>query len=175
MPKTRVQKEQLLAELKDKLSKMQSVVLTSFCHLKSRALFELRDNLSAQGIDYKVVKNNLLKIALASQKLTIPDEILDQPLALAFSYQDEVEPAKIIYQFAQNNEGFRILGGLINGQFNQPEQIRALALLPSRKELYCRLINSLNFPRHFLLYVLTFNQRKLTQILRGFERSIQND
>lgn len=166
MRRTKAQKQQIIADYLEKLKKAESVILTSFSGLKTKSLFELKDRLFEKEIEYKVVKNRLLSLALKDQKIEIPSEILDKPLALAFSYQDEIEPAKIIHDFAKENENLEILGGIQNREFIAPEKIKALALLPSREELYLRLIGSLNMPKLKLLNILSQNQRSLVNILK---------
>jgi large subunit ribosomal protein L10 len=167
MRRTRAQKEQLVSDYIEKLKKAKSVIFTSFSGLKTKSLFELKDKLFEKKIDFKVVKNSLLNLALKGEGINIPSEILDRPLALAFSSDDEVEPAKLIYDFAKENENLEILGGILDRNFADVEKIKSLAMLPSREELYFRLINTINAPKYRLLNVLTQNQIKLIYMLKA--------
>ncbi|MCX6806523.1 MAG: 50S ribosomal protein L10 [Candidatus Berkelbacteria bacterium] len=167
MPKTREQKEQLLKSYEESLKKVKSIILTKFSGLKTKNLFELKDELLKKGINYKVIKNRIFNLALKGKKIEIPSEILDEPLALAFSIEDEIEPAKIIYNFTKENDKLEILGALTDGKFVTPDKIKALALLPGRQELYARLIRAINAPRYRLLNSLTYNPRVLINILHS--------
>ena len=167
MPKTRQQKEQLVANYTDKLARVKSIVLTKFSSLKTKNLFELRDRLLEKGIEYKVIKNRLFNIALKNKKIEIPSEILDEPLALAFSDDDEIEPAKIIYNFAKENNKLEILGGIMEDKFVDVDKINALAILPGREELYARLVGAIQMPEYRLINALTYNQRALINILKS--------
>jgi large subunit ribosomal protein L10 len=167
MRRTRPQKEQLVSDYIEKLKKTKSVILTSFSGLKTKNLFELKDKLFEKGIDFKVVKNRILNLALKGQGIEIPVALLDKPLALAFSYKDEIEPAKIIYDFSKENENLEILGGILDKDFIDVEKIKSLAMLPSREELYLRLVNTINAPKYRLLNVLTQNQIKLIYMLKA--------
>lgn len=170
MPKTKEQKSQLLADYKDNLKKVKAIVLTKFSSLKTKKLFELKDQLFEKEIDYKVIKNRIFNIALKEQGIEIPSEILDEPLALAFSYNDEIEPAKIIYNFAKENERLEILGGISNKKFLDAVTIKTLALLPGREDLYARLVRVINTPRYKLIGALKYNQIALVNILSQIKK-----
>jgi len=172
MSKSREKKEQIVQDYLKRLEKSKSVILTNFSGLKTKNLLKLKDQLSEKGINLKVVKNRLLLLALQDQGIEIPTEILDQPLALAFSSQDEIEPAKIIWQFSQENENLEILGGIFDKKFVEAEKIKVLAMLPSREELYARLVGSINAPKFRLLNVLNQNQRNFIYILKQYQKSI---
>lgn len=171
MPKTKEQKEKIVKDLEDRFSKIKMAILTDFSGLKTKEISELRDKLGEKGIDYKVVKNTLLNLALASSKIEIPDEILEKPIAIAFGYKEEIEPCKIIFNFAKEHENLEILGGIEKNNFIDVEKIKSLAILPSHEELYARLIGSLNSPKFRLLNVLSQNQRKLIYILNQYLRN----
>jgi len=170
MPKTRQQKEQMLSDYEEKLQKAKAIVFTTLVGLKTKDLFGLKNQLFEKGIDFKVVKNRLLEMVLKNHKIKTPSEISDKPLALAFSYEDEITPTKIIYNFAKENEKLEILGGIIDKKFVEPDKIKTLALLPSREDLYSRLIVSLNMPRYRLINLLTVNQYKLIYILKKMQQ-----
>lgn len=172
MPKTREQKEQLLQDYNEGLKKAQAIILVDFSMVKSKDLFRLKDALYEKRIDFKVVKNKILNLALKDQKIEIPSEILDHPLGLAFSDKDEIEPAKIIYEFTKENDKLEILGGILNREFTDGGKITALAMLPSREELYFRFLGALNAPKFRLLNALTQNQNKLIYLLKTYLNQI---
>lgn len=163
--KTRQQKEQIVQDYVEKLKKAKSVILASFLGLKTKDLFKLKTQLT-QKADFKIVKNKLLGLALKMEKIEIPEEILDKPLALAFSCEDEMTAAKIIYDFAKENEGLEIFGGIQDKEFVEAEKIKILAMLPSHEELHARLVFSLSAPKSKLLNILTQNQNKLIYLLK---------
>lgn len=170
MPKTRKEKEQLVADYEEKLGQSKSIVFTTFSGLKTQALNELKNQLFEKGFSYGVAKNRLLQRVLKDQKIEIPSEILDKPLFLVFSSQDEISPAKIVFKFSKDNEALVILGGLIDKEFVDAEKVKTLALLPSREELLAKLLNVINSPRIRLQNVLTINQRKLLFLLKNIQK-----
>lgn len=164
---TKEQKKELIDQLKDRFSRSKAIVFTDYHGLKVKEVSDLRTKLKEKGIDYKVTKNTLVKIVLKEKNLKIDQAILDKPTALAFSYDDEVEPNKIIYQFSKNSEKLEILGAIINGEFMGVDQVKSLALLPSREELYAKVVGSIAAPLSGLISVLQGNLRGLVSVLKS--------
>ncbi|MNR46416.1 50S ribosomal protein L10 [compost metagenome] len=82
------------------------------------------------------------------------DSVLTGPTAIAFSKEDAVAPAKILSDFAKKNEALKLKGGVIEGQFMDAVQIKAIADLPSREGLLSMLLSVLQAPmRNFALAV----------------------
>lgn len=169
MRKTKEEKREIVKDLIERLSKIKMALLVNYQGLKTKEISELREALSEKGIDFKVVKNTLLRLALKERKIEMPPEILDKPLALVFAYEDEIEPSKIVYEFSKEHENLEIFGG-IDGHFIDLEKIKSWALLPSRQELYFRLRESLIAPKFKLLNLLTYNQKKMISILRKWRK-----
>jgi large subunit ribosomal protein L10 len=166
MPKTRAQKEKLLQNYQEIATKAKAIIFAGFSGLKTRALFELRDKLFSQQIKSQVVKNRVFALALRESHQEIPQEILDQPLLVVYSFEDEIMPAKLVYEFSRENDKLQILGGLVDKNFSDREKIKALALLPSREELVMRLVSAIQSPRWRFLTLLRANQIKLIHILK---------
>ena len=100
---TKEQKKSLLEQLNDRFLRSKAAVFTNYQGLKVTDLNLLRGKLKEKGIDYKVVKNTLVKLALKEKGIAVEGEILDKPAAIAFGYDDEVEVNKIVYQFNKEN------------------------------------------------------------------------
>lgn len=169
---TREQKGQLIEDLVNRFLKAQSVVLVNYRGLKVGQIQELRRKLREKGIDFKVVKNTLLKLALAKSKLEIDQDLFKKPMALAFDYQDEIQPCKNLYEFSKTNEALEILGGVIDGQFISLEKVKSLASLPSREELYAKIVGSCAAPISGFVNVLAGNLRNLISVLRQYQERI---
>lgn len=164
MAKTRQEKEVHLAELEQALAG-KAIVLTKYTGLTVRDLSDLRAELRAVGGEYRVTKNTLLAKALAGRKMEIPQDILSLQLGIAISHTDEVEPNKIIVKFAKTHEPLQILGALIEGKFIDESSVRKLAALPSRDELYAKVVGSLAAPMSGLVNVMAGNLRGLVRVL----------
>jgi len=165
---TKDKKKEIINDLVDKLSRQKAVVLFDYTGLKVNDSQKLRDKLREQGIDCQVSRKTLIDLAL--EKAGFKDvkirEVAGQA-ALAFGYQDEILPAKIIYDFSKENENVKVLSGLINGEYLGNEAIISLAQLPSKQELLARLVGGIAAPLSGLNNVLSGNLRKLIFILKN--------
>ena len=171
MKLTREQKEQLVAKITDQLEKSKAVLLVNFSGLKVNEERILKKNLREQGIAFEVIKNTLFKIALKKAGVMVEEKLLDQPIALIWSAEDEVAPSKITVGFTKEFEKLKIVGGIIDQKFKSDEEIRILAALPDRQDLYAKLVGSLNAPMYRLVNVLQGNLRSLVYILQQYQKS----
>lgn len=155
----------MLATLTDRLGRSQSVVFISVQGVKVDEMEAIRSGLFEQGLQVQVAKNTLLKQALSAAGSEVPTELLDQPLALVFSYDDIVAGPKVVMPFTKDIESLQVLGGLMDKAFIQPTQVAALAKLPSREQLLGQLVGTLQAPISGLVNVLAGNIRGLVTVL----------
>ena len=167
MPKTRTQKEQEFADLKSMVNG-KAVVLTEYTGLTVKDMGDLRGKLRESGSSYRVVKTSLLAKALAEKNIEIPAEILTVQLAVASNLDDEVEPNRAVVDFAKTNEAINIKGAVINGEFVDESQVKALASLPGRDELLAKVVVSVSAPLSGMVNVLSGNLRGLVNVLKQY-------
>ena len=107
----------------------------------------LRRKLRAAGAEAQVAKKTLVRL-VAKQKgwPEIPAAVLDGPVFVAFSYQDQVVAAKALADFAKDHEQIKLIGGLLDGQVLSTAQVKELASMPSREELLAKFMGLLNTP-----------------------------
>lgn len=147
MAVTRNEKEQILGELIEKFSRSKSVVFADYRGLDVKGLSDLRKELRKGNAEAKVAKKTLIRLAAKEQKIDeIPGNVMEGPVFVAFSYEDEMSGIQILYKFAKSNDKLSLLGGVINGQVVGPEVIKQYAELPSREELLAKLVGSINSP-----------------------------
>ncbi|MBR6013123.1 MAG: 50S ribosomal protein L10 [Selenomonadaceae bacterium] len=144
-------KQAVVAEIKNWLDNAQGVVLTSYRGLNVATDTEMRRELRAAGVTYKVVKNTMLRIAAKEAGIEGLDPYLEGTTAIAFSESDPVAPAKILCGFMKKNklEDQGILTvkvGLLDKKVISDKEVKALANLPSREELVAKLLGSMNAP-----------------------------
>ena len=171
MKLTRTQKEQHVSQISQELLKNKAVLLANFSGLKVKEQRALKKKLRQQGIAFEVIKNTLFKIALKNTKIELDQKLLDQPIALIWSAEDEVSPAKITVDFTKVAETLQLVGAIIDQKFVDPEFVKQLAALPSREELYAKLVGSLNSPMSRLVNALQGNLRSLVYILKQYQES----
>jgi large subunit ribosomal protein L10 len=168
MPKTRVQKEELLQKLRDDV-KNRALLLVNYNGLTVAEINSLRDETFAAGCKVKVAKNTLLRKALRDSGVDIADAVLDQPLALIISPDDEVAISKLVQKFADGHDQAEILGGIIDGQFVDTDKVKLLSTLPGREELLARVVGSINAPISGFVQVMVGNLRGLVSVLKQYQ------
>lgn len=139
-------KIEAVESLAEKLKNAKSVVLTDYRGLTVAEVTDLRTKLRDENIEYRVIKNRLCKIALDAAGCDPMDEVLTGPTAIAFGYDDPVPAARVIYDFAKNNENLKPKGGLLNGKKINLATLERLSKLPSKEELLGRMLGSLQSP-----------------------------
>ncbi|HKM40862.1 MAG TPA: 50S ribosomal protein L10, partial [Patescibacteria group bacterium] len=169
MAKNKIQKQEIVRDLEEKIKKSKSIILTSFDGLGVKDNEELRNSLRQENGEYYVSKKTLLDLALKSNKINDLDvKGLDGKVAVVFAYEDQVSPAKVIFNFRKNNEGkIDFLGGVLDGKVISKEEVENLATLPSRSELLAKMVGSLNAPVSGLVNVLAGNLRALVTALKA--------
>ncbi len=165
----RESKEQVVAELADKLGSAKAAFLADYRGLNVEQLNKLRGELRNAGIDYRVVKNTLLKLAAKGTEIECLSDFAHGPTAIAIAPGDPVAPAKILSDFAKTNAKFELKGGALGGKPLSVADIRSLADLPSREVLLGRLLGSWNAPATNFVGVLAAVPRSFVQVLAAIQ------
>ena len=145
MSKNQELKKQVVSDIVKKFQDAQSVIIVNYNGLTVEQVTGLRAQFRAAGVDYCVLKNTLVRRALAELNIEGLDEVLNGPSAFAFGMNDPVSPAKIINDFITKNktEAISIKAGLLGSDVMTLDQIKSLAETPSREVLLARLLGSL--------------------------------
>ena len=138
------QKQQMVADLSEKLKTAAAGVFVDYCGLTVEEDTQLRNKLREANIEYSVVKNTLTKRAANEAGYTEFDEILNGPTALALSFDDVVAPARVLAEFAKGKDVFEIKAGFMEGKAMSLEEVTALSQIPSKDTLYAMLAGGLN-------------------------------
>ena len=141
--KEKIAEVQAIAE---RMEKSQSMVLANYSGLTVDQLTRFRTQCRAKAIECRVVKNRLAKIACDNANVSVMKDHLKGPTAILFGFESQVDPAQIVVAFAKDNEKMTIKGGMVDGQFLTPDQVVALSKVPSKDELYARMMGSINSP-----------------------------
>ncbi|GAM10974.1 50S ribosomal protein L10 [Geobacter sp. OR-1] len=140
-------KKQVVAELHDKLDRAKAVFLADFRGLDVGKVTELRNELRKAEVEYKVVKNTLLELAVRDTDKLSLNEHFAGPTAVAMSYSDPVAAAKVLSRFDKDQQiPFKLKGGVLSGKSISVADIQALADLPSREVLLAKMLGSMNAP-----------------------------
>jgi large subunit ribosomal protein L10 len=173
MAKSKEQKQEILKTLEEKINRSKSIVFASFNALGVQANQELRTKLREEGGEYYVAKKTLLDLALKGQNVKDLDvKAFEGKLATIFSYDDEVSAVKALDSFRKDNEEkLYFMGGILENKFLSAEEVTNLAKIPSREELYAKMVGSLNAPVSGLANVLSGNLRKLVYALNAIKEA----
>lgn len=145
-------KKETVQEITEKFRDSDAAVLVDYRGLNVQEVTELRKQLREANIDYKVYKNTLARRAVKDVELDELTDTLVGPTAVAFSKEDVVAPAKILYNFAKDHEALEIKGGVIEGKVVELEQIEELSKLPDYNGLVSMLLSVLQAPIRNLAY-----------------------
>jgi len=137
------EKQEEVAALAEKLKTAKIVLLTDYRGINVSDVTSLRNDLRNAKAEYKVIKNNIVKRALEANGEEGLNELLEGPTAVVIGQEEYLEPLKVIYTFAKNNEFYKIKGGIIEGKVMTTEELITLAKLPSRQELMAKLAGAL--------------------------------
>jgi large subunit ribosomal protein L10 len=165
MPKTRIQKEETVTRLTDKLSRSKSVVFANYQGMTMTQLSELRKQLREQSAEFSITKNNLIKIALKNARLDIENSAIEGPTATLFSFEDEISPIKALTKSFKDSSIGSVKGGVLNGEYLDQYKVTKLASLPSKDELRAQAVGALGAPLYGIVSVLQANIRNLVYAL----------
>lgn len=136
-------KQEEVQELAEKFKTAKIVLLADYRGINVTDVTNLRTDLRNAKAEYRVIKNNIVKRALETNGENGLDELLEGPTAVVIGQEDYLDPLKAIYNFAKNNDFYKIKGGIIEGKVMTAEELIALAKLPSRQELLAKLAGAL--------------------------------
>jgi large subunit ribosomal protein L10 len=145
LPITRERKEDLIIALAEDLSKSQAVIITDYRGLPTAELASLRNQLRGMKSGLHVAKNTLLALALKRAGMPVPEDLLEGPTAVAFCHADIAGPAKALNDFLKDKE-IKVKGAIMGGSVLRGAEATALASLPSREQIFGRLLGTISAP-----------------------------
>ncbi|MCP4373629.1 MAG: 50S ribosomal protein L10 [Deltaproteobacteria bacterium] len=160
------EKKRIVEDLHEKFSKSKVVILTDYKGLDVDSINDLRRKLRELQIQYQVVKNSLLIRASKDTDVELIKESFKGPSAVALSFDDPVSPAKVLTNFAGENEKLEIKVGVLNGKVLDTSAIKALSALPSREVLMGQLLSVMNgVPTGFVRALVDVQRRFLNVMM----------
>ncbi|HEL1586720.1 TPA: 50S ribosomal protein L10 [Streptococcus suis] len=147
-------KAELVDAVAEQMKAATSIVVVDARGLTVEQDTVLRRNLRGENIEYKVIKNSILRRAAEKAGLEGLVELFVGPSAVAFSNEDAVAPAKVIYDFAKTADALEIKGGAVEGKVSTKAEIEALATLPNREGMLSMLLSVLQAPVRNVAYAV---------------------
>ena len=149
------QKIQEVEVLTEKFQGADGFVVADFTGLSVAESNELRAKCREAGVEFRVVKNRLAKRAAEAAELSVVNDLLVGPSAIAFGVDGPVAPAKVLVDFAGDNEKLEIRGGYLDGQLLDVGGVVAMSKVPSRDELLAMIMRGFQSPTQGFVGVLS--------------------
>lgn len=151
---TKAFKNDKIEHYKKQFENAKVVVVADYRGYSVEEITKLRRNLQKEQADLTVTKNTLAKIASKGSNFEAIEELLKGPTAVAFGYGDEVGAAKILANFIKETKKGEIVGAVLDGKVLNAEDAKKLASMPSKEELYAKMLGSINSPASGIVYTI---------------------
>ena len=163
--KKKPDKEKDLEALKKDFEKAQNIFLTGFEKLTVQQDFELRKTVRGAGGNYKVIKNNIAE--KASQGTPAEDLMrkLEGMCSIAYTSRDPVALAKALTAYAKANPAFTFKAGMVEGRVVDVKSIQELATLPSKEEIFAKVLYLIKAPAQRLVTAMNGVGRNLAVVV----------
>ena len=171
MAVTKAKKAEQIQKLKSHLEKASSMIVGTFSKLTVAKDYELRKTVRAAGGRYEVVKNTLARLASEGTRVSEALQKLEGVTSIAYTEGDPVALAKALSKYVEENPEFSFKTGVLEGRVISQKEIKALATMPSKEELYSKLLFLINAPAQRLVTVMNAVGRDLAVVInQGVEK-----
>lgn len=165
MAVSRAKKKEQVDKLGKQLEKASSLIVTTYSKLTVAQDYELRKTLRSSGAKYAVVKNTLAERAAKGTKVEQALKNLSGVTSIAYSEGDPVALAKALSKYAKDNPEFTFKAGVVEGRVISINEIQALATMPSKEEIYSKLLFLINAPAQRLVTAMNAVGRNLAVVV----------
>jgi len=172
MPFTRARKQQEIEKLNADLARVSGLIVGTFGKLTVAQDFELRKSVRAAGARYRVVKNTLAELAAKGTGFEEALKDLKGVTSIAFTDGDPVALAKALAKYAKDNPEYSFKAAVVEGRLITVKEIEALATMPSKEEIYSKLLFLMQAPAQRLATVINAVGRNLAVVVnQGVEQN----
>jgi len=147
------QKRNYISEMTAQFDKSEAVLVTHYQGLTVKQLDELRKQMREHGIQFKITKNRITKLALEKTKCKDLANLFTGPTAVALS-KDAISSAKILTKFSKENNNLKILGGIMGKEILDVAGVENVATLPTLDEARAKIIGILSSPAQKIVSIL---------------------
>ena len=147
------QKKNYITEMTANFENSEAVLVTHYQGLTVKQLDELRKQMREQGIQFKITKNRITKLALEKTKCKDLANLFTGPTAVALS-KDVISTAKILTKFSKENNNLKILGGIMGKEILDVAAVANVATLPTLDEARAKIIGILRSPSQKIVSIL---------------------
>jgi len=163
----REEKKKVVTDLQHRMARAKVAILTRFTGLNVEKMTQIRRELRKAAVEYRIVKNTLLRLAIQGTDKELLGEKLEQPIAVAWSDTDPIAPARILSKFGKDFPELQILVACSDGKLWGPEEIQRWVTLPSLEELRAKILGLIQSPATNLVRLLATPGTRLAQLLKA--------
>ena len=149
----KIQKKEYIDNMKNQFSKFDAVIVTHYQGLTVNQLDDLRAKMREHGIQFKITKNRITKLALENTKCKELKDLFTGPTAVALS-EDAITSAKILTKFSKENQNLKILGGIMGSEILDVAGVNNVATLPTLDEARAKIVGILSSPAQKIASIL---------------------
>ena len=146
------QKQSYIKDMTAQFENSEAVLVTHYQGLNMKQLDELRKKMREQGIQFKITKNRITKLALQNSRCKDLANLFTGPTAVALS-KDAISSAKILTNFAKNNQNLKILGGIMGNDVLDVAAVQNVATLPTLDEARAKIVGILSTPAQKIISI----------------------
>jgi len=160
-------KQETIDELNDVFTRAKSALLTHYHGISAENMTLLRTHMRERKVDFRVIKNTLAQKAAKNTPLEVLENDFKGPVSLLVSFDDAVAPAKALKDYAKSGaeKSPEVVTGIVEGKQVSPEEVKALADLPSKEALISQMLSVMNGPTTNFVGVFSALLRKLVGTL----------
>lgn len=163
----REEKGEVVADLQQRLRRAKVAILTRFSGLNVERMTQMRRDLRKAGVEYRIIKNTLFRLAIQGSPQEILAPHIEGPLAVAWSEKDPVGPAKILAKYAKDFSELQILVAASEGRLWDAGAVQGWVNLPGIEELRARILGMIQGPATTLARLLQTPGTQMAQVLKA--------
>ena len=160
---TREQKKNYITEMESQFQNNEAVLVTHYQGLNMTQLDELRSKMREHGIQFKITKNRITKIALEKTKCKDLSNLFSGATAVAFG-NDGIMSARILSKFSKDNENLKLLGGFMGNELLDQAAVQNVANLPTLDEARAKIVGILATPPSKIVSILLARSEKMSNL-----------
>ncbi len=149
----KVKKQEYIEQMSSQFDKSEAVIVTHYQGLTMQQLDDLRDRMRKHGIQFKITKNRITKLALQKTRCKDLSNLFTGPTAVALS-EDAITSAKILTKFSKENSNLKILGGIMGTDILDVAGVQNVATLPTLDEARAKIVGILRSPAQKIASIL---------------------
>jgi large subunit ribosomal protein L10 len=165
MAVTRAKKIEQVEKLTEEFKNATSAVVTTFAKLTVAQDFELRKTVRGAGAKYRVIKNTLAERAAKGTQVEAALQGLEGVTSIAYTAGDPIALAKALAKYIKDNPEFKLKTGVLEGKVLSVKEVEALATMPSKEEIFSKLLFLINAPAQRVVTVMNAVGRDLAVVI----------